>query len=785
MDLYKLNLLHTLHPETDKEIMPGLPSPRNRIPPSYLEAGSGDYGECDDERNILVTKSVKIIRHAVLRMLAYKRRLRKNNLNIAFDSGFVDRMHGTETVDDRIQAKQLCRLVCSLRPVNVLEREPSPYGKGKVTVKDILIFLERGSFNAKVNFIDIVFRGAVMAFFSSFLPLMTFVAYIFLFLHVAIQLFQLLYYNRRPSTINRHSQPLLSWTMYTMHDIAVPFVVFYWVTVSWSMLLCPNPILKRPDLGALSLGVYYCPSFTSESLETMNVVRFIVGLIATPLLVCTHRMVQHCVKKSPTLVRHFSDKLSARRFAKLEARYLEAHVNEELRTKLGMIYQHRLVIEKQLLRAMRDMKAYHNNDKLEKQLQKKIELSVVEGLDSESKLVLTASLLLHHGARTQTMSAVIENLDSMHVDDDKELATWRAEQLVLAILSSSRKENDLSSSYRSSSVIYDIAHQVETTKIDNFKSLRSDFHAIARRVNSEFHTGHLSSKATRNLLKFLHFLRRCINTANQPTDNSMGRDYTITTQANLVEEAISQSGSGLWVSRREPVGTFTEQKISEKSMQDLLKNSRSSIVLPEPEEKWEQMSMEERHFFVKQSKFYCLKPVSTAETIREQDAVLDICAENGLNPFAYHLRIPGEPFQRVGTVNPDELNPESAEARMLLSFKESPTRIHTRTLRMLWSGLQCVREHINRANYLRTLQGHLDMDNINYGSVSQDTFIKQMYRLMNDEMLLERRFHTSAAALRISIDTIAEKIQLIEDPTEESKRQLPPSLEKEDELVNF
>ena len=603
---------------------------------------------------------------------------------------------------------------------------------------------------AKVDFIDIVFRGAVMAFFSSFLPLMTFVAYVFLFLHVSIQLFQLLFYNRRPNTIGRHSQTLLSWAMTNMHDIAMPFVIFYWVTVSWTMLACDDVIVDKANFGKLSLGVYYCSTFNHESINDLKVEWFLTGLILTPIIIFSNRMVKKCIKRSPELVRKHQERSDARRFAQLEAQHLDAHVSKQMKQKLSAIYQLRLTIKTDMFDAVDKLRADPTNNEAKRKLRKQVELAVLVGMDSESVLVQIALSMLNHSSSAENISNTMDDFRAMNVRDKDELSNSDAVDLILAILKMARECEIISPSFRRTKSprfrVSEVVTNLEASKQNNFEELHRNFHAMYKRVKNESTQGHLTHDTANKLLKFLYFLRRCVKTESQPTENPMNRNSTITSQADEVAKAIDTPGSPLWVLRcKKESQLAVEQKISEQYF--------SSISYGEDD--WEQMTVYDYEFFVQ---FNCIRPVTSFESQDEQEALLDTCAKNGLNPFAYHLLIPGKPIQLVGALKRGYIKPESAHARAPLDTSENS--IDTKTLTILWSGLKVVMKIIDRANNLRALREQLQLDY--HDHISQDRFFKMIYSLMNSETLLHRRFDITEVSLNAGIYQLFDQIKSME-----------------------
>ena len=586
-----------------------------------------------------------------------------------------------------------------------------------------------------------MYRAAVIALFSSFLPAIGLFAYIFLFLHIIIQLFQLLFYSRRPKTIVHHYHSLLSWGMSTINDIAVPFVVFYWVSVSWSMLACEDPIIQQPDvLGAFSLGVFYCSTFEKESIEDPRVLRYIVGIAVIPAIIFVNRMTKHCIKKTPELVSNYEDYRAACRFAQLEASYLNASLNKQEQANLTTIYKHRQSIENQLFDSIQK---YHASSKLNKNFNEMVKLAVLEGINSDSRLIQTATFVLNASASVDDMSYILElQTISVH-DESKALSTSNTEKLILAILEATECQHRS----QPARAIHDIANVLETSKNNHFEDLLAEFSNMAKYVRAKLHTGHLTQDTADGLLQFLYFLKRCVNTKDQPTESYVESDNAITTQAQEVEGA-----SRLWVLRQKSLQPISEQKVSEDGPAEMLTARHGD---------WEQMSAQEHHLFLQENH---IKPVSKCENKEQQDDVLVICATHGLNPFAYNLLVPGKPIERVGTEMADtdkNVVPKSCEARMLLIETDGSgvEKINTTVLPILWSGLQCVMKIISRTNNSRVVREKLQLEDSNQDSVDEDNFVKVMHSLMNNETLLKRRFGTTKAKVKASVNMICERIQ--------------------------
>ena len=145
-------------------------------------------------------------------------------------------------------------------------------------------------------------------------------------------------------------------------------------------------------------------------------------------------------------------------------------------------------------------------------------------------------------------------------------------------------------------------------------------------------TGHLTQDAADGLLQLLYFLKRCINTKDQPTESYVESDNAITTQAQEVEGA-----SRLWVLRQKSLQPISEQKVSEDGPAEMLTARHGD---------WEQISTQEHHLFLQKNH---IKPVRKCDNKEQQDDVLGICVTHGPNAFAYNLRVLGTSIERMGT----------------------------------------------------------------------------------------------------------------------------------------
>ena len=200
-------------------------------------------------------------------------------------------------------------------------------------------------------------RAAIVLFFSTFLPLISFFSLLFLFGEITLKVHQLLYYYQRPTPSLHHDTALLAWQMEMFMFLAIPFVVFYFLTVTLSMATCSHAEVRPMSFG--SLGIYHCVDLTpdTETMELgdqMNPYKLLLGMMLIPTVLLNYRLIMHCVRPKPGCVRTLLALRVSRQQLNMENVKLTKLLSPTLRGQLSDLFDtmlRRQKVKKDLLRA--------------------------------------------------------------------------------------------------------------------------------------------------------------------------------------------------------------------------------------------------------------------------------------------------------------------------------------------------------------------------------------------------------------------------------------------------
>ena len=73
-----------------------------------------------------------------------------------------------------------------------------------------------------MDFLNVIWRAGVMLFFCTFWPFTATMTYVFLLVHTVLQVYQLLFYYRRPTTVARFDPSRVTWSSDMLFIVAVP-----------------------------------------------------------------------------------------------------------------------------------------------------------------------------------------------------------------------------------------------------------------------------------------------------------------------------------------------------------------------------------------------------------------------------------------------------------------------------------------------------------------------------------------------------------------------------------
>lgn len=256
-------------------------------------------------------------------------------------------------------------------------------------------------------------RAAIVLFFSIFLPLISLFSTLFLFAEVTLKVHQLIYYYQRPTPSLHHDPGLLTWRKEMFMFLAIPFVVFYFITVTLKMTTCKQAVVRPIRFG--SLGIYHCvdPDPEAETMgDAMDPQRMLLGMVLIPVMLLNYRLVKHCVRPKPECVRTLLAKRASRKQIKLENVKLSQLLSPALRTHLSDLFDtlmDRQRVKKRLLEVCMQTLNADGNDKTDGATKLQTLRKTIDGCEAEGAGETWPEVKLARGIcdRTEAYSQVL------------------------------------------------------------------------------------------------------------------------------------------------------------------------------------------------------------------------------------------------------------------------------------------------------------------------------------------------------------------------------------------